>query len=34
MLKETINLGALVLAAVLVYLLVKGFSWKKLLGTS
>ena len=32
MMGNAINLGALVLAGVLVYILVQGFSWKKLLG--
>jgi hypothetical protein len=31
MMGNAINLGALVLAGVLVYLLIKGFSWQKLL---
>lgn len=32
MMGNAINLGALVLTGVLVYILVQGFSWKKLLG--
>jgi hypothetical protein len=32
MMGSAINLGALVLAGVLVYILVQGFSWQKLLG--
>ena len=32
MMNQAINAGALVLAGVLVYLLLKGFSWKKLMG--
>ena len=29
---QAINLGALVLAGVVVYVLIKGFSWQKLIG--
>lgn len=32
MMDNAINLGALVLAGVLVYILLKGFSWQKLIG--